>query len=90
MTLQYDAICFVLILALSNALSVPCGIQSMAIITQLPGKVKGIGIASDEAVLPEATVIIKGEQVTQRSTTDWNGTFEFDLPAGIYEITTEI
>ncbi len=80
----------VLMLVVNNVLPASDDAQPPFLTTQSMGRVKGTVIAPDEALIPEATVIIKGEHATQKVITNWRGTYDFHLPVGVYEISTEI
>lgn len=86
----YVAISIVLMLVMSKILPASNAVQALFPATQLTGRVKGTVIAPNESVILNAAVIIESEQTTRKVTTDVNGVYEAELPAGIYEISTEI
>lgn len=65
---------------------VPC----RHITNTLTGTVKGTVIAPNEGVILNVDVIIKSAGFSRTVHTDLDGRYEADLPAGIYEIGTEV
>lgn len=54
------------------------------------GKIKGaLFDSSGEAIIPGKKIVIEGQDIKQTITTNDRGEYEFDLPAGIYNIAIE-
>jgi hypothetical protein len=56
----------------------------------LTGSVYAFNYESNDSLLPNAKVIVKGAGLTKTTETDTNGRFSFELPPGVYELSTEI
>ena len=68
---------------------IPCFAQENKS-TNINGKVEGsVFDITGEAIIPNYKVTVEGNNIKQISVTGENGQFEFDLPAGIYHISTE-
>lgn len=80
----------VLVLATSTILLTASTQRSSS--DQPMGKVRGTVMDSNGAVIviPKPTIIIEGGQTTKKVMPDENGNYEIELPAGIYQISTEI
>lgn len=67
-------------------------ITAQPAVSQPVGTVSGTIMDSSGAVivLPRPTIIFKGTNDARRVTPDDNGDYEIDLPAGAYDVTTEL
>ena len=89
MRLQLMTIFAVVVLATGIMLPASESAQSSYLMAQAMGHVRGKVMDFNEAVIPGVTVIFESGQTKRTVVSDEAGNFGIELPAGIYQVTTE-